>query len=149
MRHRPLFLIVLDGWGHRVEREHNAILRNAHYFQELCERFPHTLLSASGNEVGLPLGLMGNSEVGHMNLGAGRVVYQDITRIDKDIREGRFFETGAIVNALERARRAGSRLHLLGLISDGERQAPAPTAAQAEQIRLAGLSAVNHQVATK
>ena len=119
MKRRPLFLIVLDGWGHRVEREHNAILRNAHYFQELCGRFPHTLLSASGNEVGLPLGLMGNSEVGHMNLGAGRVVYQDITRIDKDIREGGFFENGAIVAALERARRAGSKLHLLGLVSDG------------------------------
>ncbi len=119
MKRRPLLLIVLDGWGHREEREHNAILRNAPYFHDLCGRYPHTLLSASGNEVGLPLGLMGNSEVGHMNLGAGRVVYQDITRIDRSIRDGAFFENGAIVPLVEQARRDGRRLHLMGLVSDG------------------------------
>jgi len=119
MKHRPMLLIVLDGWGHRAEREHNAILQRAVTFQELLGRYPHTLLSASGEEVGLPLGLMGNSEVGHMNLGAGRVVYQDITRIDKAIREGTFAEIGALTEEFDRVRRENRSLHLLGLISDG------------------------------
>ena len=119
MKHRPLLLIVLDGWGHREEREHNAIRSDAAYFQELLSRYPNTLLSASGEEVGLPLGLMGNSEVGHMNLGAGRTVYQDVTRIDKSIRDGAFFENGAIGALMDRVRASGKALHLLGLVSDG------------------------------
>ncbi|MCZ6596210.1 MAG: 2,3-bisphosphoglycerate-independent phosphoglycerate mutase, partial [Planctomycetota bacterium] len=82
MNHRPLVLVILDGWGHREAR--------ARTFHGLLERYPHTLLSASGEEVGLPPGLMGNSEVGHMNLGAGRVVRQDITRIDQSIHAGGF-----------------------------------------------------------
>jgi 2,3-bisphosphoglycerate-independent phosphoglycerate mutase len=112
-------LIVLDGWGHRRERDHNAIEANAAFFHGLLGRYPHTLLSASGKEVGLPLGLMGNSEVGHTNLGAGRVVYQEITRIDKSIAAGDFFENGALVGLIERVRASGKRLHLLGLVSDG------------------------------
>ena len=119
MKHRPLLLIILDGFGHREAAEHNAVRGEAGFFQELCGRYPHTLLSASGEEVGLPLGLMGNSEVGHMNLGAGRVVYQDITRIDEAIRAGAFFENGAIVSLMDRVKRDGKALHLLGLISDG------------------------------
>jgi 2,3-bisphosphoglycerate-independent phosphoglycerate mutase len=110
---------VLDGFGHREALEHNAIRKEARFFYDLCARYPNALLSASGEEVGLPLGLMGNSEVGHMNLGAGRVVYQEITRIDKSIREGRFFENGAFREHLERVRRNKKRLHLLGLVSDG------------------------------
>ena len=119
MKHRPLVLIVLDGWGHREAREHNAILSDAATFHALTERYPSTLLSCSGEEVGLPLGLMGNSEVGHMNLGAGRVVWQDITRIDRSIREGTFFENGAFCRLIDRVRRDGKVLHLLGLVSDG------------------------------
>jgi 2,3-bisphosphoglycerate-independent phosphoglycerate mutase len=119
LRRRPLLLVVLDGFGHRVALEHNAVRKSARTFYELCARYPNALLSASGEEVGLPLGLMGNSEVGHMNLGAGRVVYQEITRIDKSIREGRFFEIGAFRALCERVRKDGKRLHLLGLVSDG------------------------------
>ena len=119
MNHRPLVLIVLDGWGHREAREHNAIAADANYFNTLLERYPHALLSCSGKEVGLPLGLMGNSEVGHMNLGAGRVVWQDITRIDSAIESGAFFENGAFAGVMDRVRREGRRLHLMGLVSDG------------------------------
>ena len=119
MKARPLFLVVLDGFGHREATEHNAIRAEARYFQELSERYPRTLLSASGEEVGLPLGLMGNSEVGHMNLGAGRTVWQDITRIDRSIREGDFFENGVLREHFEGIRRGGGHLHLLGLVSDG------------------------------
>jgi 2,3-bisphosphoglycerate-independent phosphoglycerate mutase len=119
MKHRPLLLVVLDGWGHRVAREHNAIRAEANYFHELLARYPNALLSASGEEVGLPLGLMGNSEVGHMNLGAGRIVWQEISRIDKSIRDGDFFTNQALRGSMESARRRGKRLHLLGLVSDG------------------------------
>ena len=114
----PLLLVVLDGWGHRVEAESNAILACAPYFHELLGRHPHTLLDACGKEVGLPLGIMGNSEVGHMNLGAGQVIYQDITRIDKAIEEGDFFENGALTGLVRRVMRDGKRLHVMGLVSD-------------------------------
>jgi 2,3-bisphosphoglycerate-independent phosphoglycerate mutase len=116
---RPLLLIVLDGWGHRAAREHNAILKRAHFFEDLRGRYPHTLLSASGEEVGLPLGLMGNSEVGHMNLGAGRIVWQDVSRIDHAIRAGEFARNGALTGVMDRVARDGRTLHLLGLVSDG------------------------------
>ena len=119
MKRRPTLLVVLDGWGHREAVESNAVLEGAPGFQDLLGRYPHTLLSASGREVGLPLGLMGNSEVGHLNLGAGRVVYQDVTRIDKAIETGEFAANPAIVEALDAARRSGKRLHLCGLVSDG------------------------------
>jgi 2,3-bisphosphoglycerate-independent phosphoglycerate mutase len=112
-------LLVLDGWGHREERESNAIAASAPYFHQLRARYPHALLAASGSEVGLPTGVMGNSEVGHMNMGAGRVVYQDLSRIDRSIEEGTFFELPALVNLVERVRRDGRQLHLLGLVSDG------------------------------
>jgi 2,3-bisphosphoglycerate-independent phosphoglycerate mutase len=118
MNHRPLLLIVLDGWGHREAREHNAITE-AHAFHSFRERYPHTLLTASGEEVGLPLGLMGNSEVGHMNLGAGRIVWQEITRIDRAIREGAFFENPALRGAMDGVKRRNAKLHLIGLVSDG------------------------------
>lgn len=119
MKHRPILLIVLDGWGERAETEWNAIRSDARFWHGLLERYPHALLSASGREVGLPLGLMGNSEVGHINLGSGRVVYQEITRIDKSIEDGDFFSNGAFTRALDRVVREGRRLHLLGLVSDG------------------------------
>lgn len=119
MKKKPLVLIVLDGFGHREETTHNAVLAEACTFADLRERYPHALLSASGKEVGLPLGLMGNSEVGHMNLGAGRVVCQEITRIDRSIREGDFFKNATIRGLFERIALAGKRLHLLGLVSEG------------------------------
>ncbi len=119
MKHRPLVLLVLDGWGHRDALEFNAIKKHATYFNELLGVYPHTLLSASGEEVGLPLGLMGNSEVGHMNLGAGRIVYQDITRIDRSIHTGEFSSNGAIVRLFERLAKDGKTLHLLGLVGEG------------------------------
>jgi 2,3-bisphosphoglycerate-independent phosphoglycerate mutase len=116
---RPTLLVVLDGWGHREALAHNAVRAEARYFQELQTRYPSTLLSASGEEVGLPLGLMGNSEVGHTNLGAGRIVWQEITRIDRAIREGAFFTNPALLGAVEGARMRQTTLHLLGLVSDG------------------------------
>lgn len=119
LKHRPILLIVLDGWGHRTSREFNAIEQGAPRFQELLGRYPHTLLSASGKEVGLPLGLMGNSEVGHLNLGAGRTVYQDVSRIDKSIEDGEFAGIGAFRALFARLCKEGKTLHLMGLVSDG------------------------------
>src|SRR5574340_1507048 len=93
-----LVLLVLDGWGLREARDHNAIaLARTPTYHGLLERYPHASLIASGEAVGLPAGQMGNSEVGHMNMGAGRVVYQDLTRIDKSIRDTEFFTKQAFI----------------------------------------------------
>jgi 2,3-bisphosphoglycerate-independent phosphoglycerate mutase len=111
---------VLDGWGIRPQREHNAIaLARTPVYDELLARYPHAQLIASGEAVGLPPGQMGNSEVGHMNMGAGRIVYQDLTRIDKSIRDGDFFENAALIAAMDRCRSGGRALHFIGLLSDG------------------------------
>ncbi len=119
-RHAPVVLIVLDGWGIRAEREHNAIaMARTPVFDELMGRYPHAQLIASGEAVGLPAGQMGNSEVGHMNMGAGRVVYQDLTRIDKSIRDGDFFTSAALTAAMDRVADGRHALHLIGLVSDG------------------------------
>jgi 2,3-bisphosphoglycerate-independent phosphoglycerate mutase len=116
----PVALVVFDGWGVRAEREYNAIaLARTPTWDALLERFPHTTLEASGTAVGLPDGQMGNSEVGHMNMGAGRVVYQDLTRIDKSIRDGDFFTRPAFETAVGRCRSGDRALHLMGLVSDG------------------------------
>ena len=116
----PLALIVLDGWGIREQREHNAIkMARTPVFDALLERYPRAQLIASGEHVGLPAGQMGNSEVGHMNMGAGRVVYQDLTRIDKSIRDGDFFTNTALAAAMDRAADGKRALHLVGLVSDG------------------------------
>ena len=120
MPQAPLVLLVLDGWGIRAEREHNAItLARTPVYDELLGRYPMAQLRASGESVGLPAGQMGNSEVGHMNMGAGRVVYQDLTRIDKSISDGDFFTNPALVAALDRAADGRHALHLIGLVSDG------------------------------
>lgn len=117
----PLALIVIDGWGYSATREGNAIALAAKpFYDELVEKYPHTLLEASGTRVGLPAGIMGNSEVGHLNMGAGRVIRMDVTRIDYDIETGAFFHNEAIVAAMEAAQRTGRALHLMGLISDGQ-----------------------------
>jgi 2,3-bisphosphoglycerate-independent phosphoglycerate mutase len=119
MSRRPLLLVVLDGWGHRPQRESNAVLANAPYFHELGGEYPRALLTACGREVGLPIGVMGNSEVGHTNLGAGRVVYQDVSRIDKAIEDGEFQQNPAFLAACEQAVKNAKSLHLMGLVSDG------------------------------
>ena len=117
---RPVVLIVLDGWGYRAEREGNAIaLAETPVWNELCAAHPRTLLHASGLAVGLPSGQMGNSEVGHLNLGAGRVVMQDLVRISEAIRDGSFARNHAFVTAIDAAVAAGRTVHLMGLIGDG------------------------------
>ncbi len=113
-------LIILDGYGIAEDPSVSAIDHAKKPFLDaLFARYPHSTLEASGRAVGLPKGQMGNSEVGHMNLGAGRVVYQDITRIDKAIEEGDFFEVDALVQAVRHAEHHGTKLHLMGLFSDG------------------------------
>jgi len=113
-------LIVLDGWGHRAAAADNAIsLARAPVWRRLWRDAPHALLSASGTDVGLPSGQMGNSEVGHMNIGAGRIVYQDFTRIGKAIADGEFERNPVLVEALSTTRRRGGALHVLGLLSAG------------------------------
>ena len=115
----PLVLVVLDGWGLRDASEYNAVaLAETPAYDELLERFPHTSLIASGEAVGLPANQMGNSEVGHMNLGAGRVVYQDLSRIDAAIRDGELASNQALAAAMDRCRDRHA-LHLVGLVSDG------------------------------
>ena len=117
---RPVALIVLDGWGYRPEREGNAIaLANTPTWDALWGRHQRTLLDASGLAVGLPEGQMGNSEVGHLNLGAGRVVMQDIVRITLSIRKGEFFQIPALVEACRRVKQSGGTLHLVGLLGKG------------------------------
>ncbi len=120
MTRRPILLLIADGWGWAPASEGNAITRaRKPVFDRWIAEEPWTLLEASGEAVGLPAGLMGNSEVGHLNLGAGRMVPQDLLRIDLAIRDGSFFENPALVEAVEKARRPGATLHLLGLVSDG------------------------------
>ncbi len=112
------FLLILDGWGYRREKEGNAILLgNTPNYDHLMKNYPWTLLNASGESVGLPEGQMGNSEVGHLNIGSGRIVYQEITRINKSIRDGSFFKNSVLLEAMKRGREKA--LHLMGLLSDG------------------------------
>ena len=117
---RPVVLIVLDGWGHRAEREGNAIaLANAPTWERLWARQPKTLLEASGLRVGLPEGQMGNSEVGHLNLGAGRVVPQDLVRISQSIDTGDFATRAPLMALADQVRRTGGTLHFIGLLGNG------------------------------
>jgi 2,3-bisphosphoglycerate-independent phosphoglycerate mutase len=120
MRPKPLVLIILDGWGYAPPSPANAIslARKPHYDKLLAE-FPNTLIHTSGRYVGLPTGQMGNSEVGHLNMGAGRVVYMDITKIDLMIENGEFEKNPVLVDAMIQARTGDRRLHLFGLLSDG------------------------------
>ncbi len=117
----PVALIIIDGWGYSPIREGNAIaLAATPYYDELTESYPHTLLEASGTRVGLPAGVMGNSEVGHLNIGSGRVVRMDVSRVDYEIATGGFFKNEVLVAAMEALKKRNAALHLMGLISDGQ-----------------------------
>jgi 2,3-bisphosphoglycerate-independent phosphoglycerate mutase len=120
MRPKPLVLIILDGWGYSPQTEANAIaLARKPTYERLLRDYPNTLIHTSGKYVGLPNGQMGNSEVGHLNIGAGRIVHMDITRIDLMIENGEFFSHPPLLAAIKHARTGNRRLHLFGLVSDG------------------------------
>ncbi|MCP3679152.1 MAG: 2,3-bisphosphoglycerate-independent phosphoglycerate mutase [Gammaproteobacteria bacterium] len=117
---KPIVLVILDGFGHSEERQHNAIASaQTPHLDKLWQECPHKLIEGSGNYVGLPSGQMGNSEVGHLNLGAGRIVYQDLSRIQKAIVNEQFFDNPAINHAIDRVQDNNSALHILGLLSPG------------------------------
>ena len=120
MRPKPLVLIILDGWGYRAETKANAIaLARKPTYDRLLREYPNTLIHTSGRYVGLPDGQMGNSEVGHLNIGAGRIVHMDSTCIELMIQNGEFFSNPVLLGAMKNARGGGRRLHLFGLLSDG------------------------------
>ena len=118
--HRPIALIILDGWGYREDPKYNAInIAKTPVFDHLWKTCPHILVAASGSRVGLPEGQMGNSEVGHLNLGAGRVIYQDLLKISRAIESGEFFKNPVFINAIERTIKVDKALHIFGLLSCG------------------------------
>lgn len=120
MMKKPVLLLILDGWGIRQEADGNAIkLAPARFYESMLANYPNVALDASGEAVGLPDHQMGNSEVGHLNMGAGRVVYQDITKINKSIRDGDFFTNPIFLSAVQHIQQSGGTLHLMGLLSDG------------------------------
>src|ERR1700686_690313 len=117
---RPLVLIILDGWGYAPPSSANAIsLARKPNYDRLLTEYPNTLIHTRGRFVGLPQGQMGNSEVGHLNIGAGRVVYMDITKIDVMIENGDLFSNLVLLDAMKNARSGGGQLHFCGLLSDG------------------------------
>ncbi len=117
---RPVVLVILDGWGYREAPEHNAILAaNTPTWDRIWAEHPHSLLNASEAAVGLPARQMGNSEVGHLNLGAGRVVYQEFSRVNQAIVSGEFFANHVLTDAVDLARDTGKAIHIMGLLSDG------------------------------
>lgn len=117
---KPMALVILDGWGYREDNASNAINNaNTPFMDGLFANQPNTLISASGLDVGLPDGQMGNSEVGHTNIGAGRVVYQDLTRITKSIADGEFQHNETLVTAIDKAVKTGNAVHIMGLMSPG------------------------------
>src|SRR5687768_18024720 len=117
---QPVILVVLDGFGINPKKEGNAIANaSMPNMDSLLRNYPNSRVSMSGADVGLPDGQMGNSEVGHMILGAGRIVYQDLTLIHKDIDQGTFYKNEALLDALKKAKERSGRLHLMGLLGDG------------------------------
>ena len=117
----PLALIIIDGWGYSEAREGNAIaLAETPFYDELSDKYPRTLLETHGSRVGLPAGVMGNSEVGHLNIGSGRVIRMDVSLVDHEIETGEFFRNKVLANAIDLARDRGKSLHLMGLLSDGQ-----------------------------
>src|SRR5437667_10789756 len=119
-RPRPFVLIIMDGWGINPRKEGNAIaLARTPNLDKLAKNWPHTAVRTSGEAVGLPEGQMGNSEVGHQNIGAGKRVLQDYSRVNESIKDGSFFQNPALLKAVEHVKRNGSRLHICGLLGDG------------------------------
>ena len=117
----PLALIIIDGWGYSTSHEGNAIaLAATPFYDELAEKYPQTLLEAHGSRVGLPAGVMGNSEVGHLNIGSGRVIRMDVSLVDHEIATGEFFRNKVLIDAVDGPKTRGKALHLMGLISDGQ-----------------------------
>lgn len=117
---KPMVLVILDGYGYREDSQDNAIFNaKTPVMDALWAKRPHTLIDASGLEVGLPDRQMGNSEVGHVNLGAGRIVYQDLTRLDVEIKERTFFSNPTLSGAVDKAVAAGKAVHIMGLLSAG------------------------------
>nr|AUN37843.1 2,3-bisphosphoglycerate-independent phosphoglycerate mutase [uncultured bacterium] len=117
----PVALIIIDGWGYSVARDGNAIaLAETPFYDELSEKYPSTLLEAHGSRVGLPAGVMGNSEVGHLNIGSGRVIRMDVSLVDHEIATGEFFKNKVLTTAMDGAHERGKALHLMGLLSDGQ-----------------------------
>jgi 2,3-bisphosphoglycerate-independent phosphoglycerate mutase len=113
-------LLILDGWGIGDTSSSDAVFNaNTPFMDELMQTYPHATLTTFGEDVGLPEGQMGNSEVGHLNIGAGRIVYQELTRINKSIKDGDFFTNDTLVEAMQHAKQNGVKLHLMGLVSDG------------------------------
>ena len=116
----PVVLAILDGWGHREASEHNAIQQSGTPVMDaLWHAYPHTLIEASGSHVGLPDQQMGNSEVGHLTIGAGRIIRQELVRISDTVRSNQLGETPVLKTLVERIKKQGGTLHLLGLCSDG------------------------------
>ena len=120
MAKKPVVLLIMDGHGVNLSKYANAVLdAKTPNLDRLYASYPYTMIGASGLDVGLPDGQMGNSEVGHTNIGAGRVVYQMLVKITKDINDGDFFKKPALVHSMENAKNNGSALHLMGLLSPG------------------------------
>ncbi len=120
MSKKPVVLMILDGYGLNGKSEGNAVaLAKTPVVDSLMKEYPFVKGNASGMAVGLPDGQMGNSEVGHLNMGAGRIVYQELTRITKEIMDGTFFENPALLKAVENCKKNNSALHFMGLLSDG------------------------------
>src|ERR1700733_6889091 len=120
MANKKAILLIMDGWGLGKEKEADAIQHSSVPFvSSLYLNYPNTTLIACGEAVGLPEGQMGNSEVGHLNIGSGRIVYQDLTRISKSIRDGDFFTNEVLLGAIHYAKANNKKLHLYGLLSDG------------------------------
>ena len=120
MAKKPLLLLIMDGWGHRAKMPDNAVANaNTPILDKLCTEYANGLILASGIEVGLPAGQMGNSEVGHTNIGAGRTVYQNLTKVSKAIIDGDFFENTVFIEAIDKAVVAGKAVHIMGLASPG------------------------------
>lgn len=118
--HRPLALIIMDGWGYSEQPENNAIYSaKTPVWDSLWQHYPHTLIDASGAGVGLPSDQMGNSEVGHLNIGAGRVVYQEFTRVSKAIQTGSFFSNHILTDTIDATLNTNNAVHILGLLSPG------------------------------
>ncbi len=116
---QKVLLLILDGWGYRKEKRGNSIAQaNTPHLNQLYKKYPHTLLQASGKAVGLPEGVMGNSEVGHLTIGAGRIIDTDLLRVNKAIKNGSFFKDKALLEAIDHSKKNKTKLHLMGLLSD-------------------------------